>query len=157
MFSTLIFETPQCLDFSKADCYYFIYFFTVFNIKSKLLAIKPLSCVACTLESACNSAPGSGPSSPNNSSSNIPSENGVTISSSPGEVTNIILHVCTCVSIDLNVGCVGLFYCNDGIYKLETHYTCGVQQLCEFKWLNWLKFGFGVRVSVRGLMFSCDV
>ncbi|XP_063743619.1 histone deacetylase 4 isoform X3 [Eleginops maclovinus] len=38
-------------------------------------------------ESACNSAPGSGPSSPNNSSSNIPNENGVTISSSPGEVS----------------------------------------------------------------------
>ncbi|XP_074514269.1 histone deacetylase 4 isoform X2 [Sebastes fasciatus] len=38
-------------------------------------------------ESACNSAPGSGPSSPNNSSSNIPSENGVTISSSPGEAS----------------------------------------------------------------------
>ncbi|XP_040912603.1 histone deacetylase 4 isoform X2 [Toxotes jaculatrix] len=37
-------------------------------------------------ESACNSAPGSGPSSPNNSSSNIPSENGV-ISSSPGETS----------------------------------------------------------------------
>ncbi|XP_075961307.1 histone deacetylase 4 isoform X2 [Anarhichas minor] len=41
-------------------------------------------------ESACNSAPGSGPSSPNNSSSNIPSENGVTISSSPGEAS--LLH-----------------------------------------------------------------
>uniref|UniRef100_A0A672G363 histone deacetylase n=1 Tax=Salarias fasciatus TaxID=181472 RepID=A0A672G363_SALFA len=39
------------------------------------------------LESACNSAPGSGPSSPNNSSSNIPSENGVAISSSPGEAS----------------------------------------------------------------------
>uniref|UniRef100_A0A8D0DBI9 Histone deacetylase n=1 Tax=Sander lucioperca TaxID=283035 RepID=A0A8D0DBI9_SANLU len=38
-------------------------------------------------ESACNSAPGSGPSSPNNSSSNILSENGVTISSGPGEVS----------------------------------------------------------------------
>ncbi|XP_045909392.1 histone deacetylase 4 isoform X1 [Micropterus dolomieu] len=38
-------------------------------------------------ESVCNSAPGSGPSSPNNSSSNIPSENGVTISSSPGEAS----------------------------------------------------------------------
>ncbi|KAM4609289.1 histone deacetylase 4 isoform 2-T2 [Polymixia lowei] len=38
-------------------------------------------------ESACNSAPGSGPSSPNNSSSNIPNENGVTISSSPGEAS----------------------------------------------------------------------
>ncbi|XP_073329361.1 histone deacetylase 4 isoform X1 [Pagrus major] len=38
-------------------------------------------------ESACNSAPGSGPSSPNNSSSNIPSENGVTMSSSPGEAS----------------------------------------------------------------------
>ncbi|XP_033965542.1 histone deacetylase 4 isoform X2 [Pseudochaenichthys georgianus] len=38
-------------------------------------------------ESACNSAPGSGPSSPNNSSSNIPNENGVTISSCPGEVS----------------------------------------------------------------------
>nr|AHN52085.1 hdac4 [Paralichthys olivaceus] len=38
-------------------------------------------------ESACNSAPGSGPSSPNNSSSNIPSENGVIISSSPGEAS----------------------------------------------------------------------
>uniref|UniRef100_A0A3Q3VZ43 Histone deacetylase n=1 Tax=Mola mola TaxID=94237 RepID=A0A3Q3VZ43_MOLML len=38
-------------------------------------------------ESACNSAPGSGPSSPNNSSNNIPSENGVTISSSPGEAS----------------------------------------------------------------------
>ncbi|KAF0026106.1 hypothetical protein F2P81_020843 [Scophthalmus maximus] len=37
-------------------------------------------------ESACNSAPGSGPSSPNNSSSNIPSENGVIMSSSPGEI-----------------------------------------------------------------------
>lgn len=41
----------------------------------------------CALDSACNSAPGSGPSSPNNSSSNIPSENGITISSSPGEVS----------------------------------------------------------------------
>uniref|UniRef100_A0A8C5FNQ9 Histone deacetylase n=1 Tax=Gadus morhua TaxID=8049 RepID=A0A8C5FNQ9_GADMO len=38
-------------------------------------------------ESACNSAPGSGPSSPNNSSSNIPHENGLPISSSPCEVT----------------------------------------------------------------------
>ncbi|KAM9364479.1 histone deacetylase 4 isoform 2-T3 [Pholidichthys leucotaenia] len=38
-------------------------------------------------DSACNSAPGSGPSSPNNSSSNIPTENGVTISSSPGEAS----------------------------------------------------------------------
>ncbi|XP_072253951.1 histone deacetylase 4 isoform X1 [Leuresthes tenuis] len=38
-------------------------------------------------ESACNSAPGSGPSSPNNSSSNIPSENGIPISSSPGETS----------------------------------------------------------------------
>ncbi|XP_035029815.2 histone deacetylase 4 isoform X1 [Hippoglossus stenolepis] len=38
-------------------------------------------------ESACNSAPGSGPSSPNNSSSNIPSENGVIISSCPGEAS----------------------------------------------------------------------
>uniref|UniRef100_A0A671VY69 Histone deacetylase n=1 Tax=Sparus aurata TaxID=8175 RepID=A0A671VY69_SPAAU len=38
-------------------------------------------------ESACNSAPGSGPSSPNNSSSNIPSENGVTMSSSPAEAS----------------------------------------------------------------------
>ncbi|XP_041856750.1 histone deacetylase 4 isoform X1 [Melanotaenia boesemani] len=38
-------------------------------------------------ESACNSAPGSGPSSPNNSSSSIPSENGVPISSSPGETS----------------------------------------------------------------------
>uniref|UniRef100_A0A669EBB1 Histone deacetylase n=1 Tax=Oreochromis niloticus TaxID=8128 RepID=A0A669EBB1_ORENI len=36
--------------------------------------------------SACNSAPGSGPSSPNNGSGNIPTENGVTICSSPGEV-----------------------------------------------------------------------
>ncbi|XP_028991536.1 histone deacetylase 4 isoform X2 [Betta splendens] len=41
-------------------------------------------------ESACNSAPGSGPSSPNNSSSNIPNENGVTISGSPGEAS--LLH-----------------------------------------------------------------
>uniref|UniRef100_A0A674NIU2 histone deacetylase n=1 Tax=Takifugu rubripes TaxID=31033 RepID=A0A674NIU2_TAKRU len=40
-------------------------------------------------DSACNSAPGSGPSSPNNSSSNIPSENGITISSSPGEVRRL--------------------------------------------------------------------
>uniref|UniRef100_A0A8C4ZUR0 Histone deacetylase n=1 Tax=Gadus morhua TaxID=8049 RepID=A0A8C4ZUR0_GADMO len=38
-------------------------------------------------ESACNSAPGSGPSSPNNSSSNIPHENGLPISSSPCEVS----------------------------------------------------------------------
>ncbi|KAM9851362.1 histone deacetylase 4-like [Aulostomus maculatus] len=37
-------------------------------------------------ESACNSAPGSGPSSPNNSSSNIPNENGVTMSG-PGEAS----------------------------------------------------------------------
>ncbi|XP_053732623.1 histone deacetylase 4 isoform X2 [Synchiropus splendidus] len=41
-------------------------------------------------ESACNSAPGSGPSSPNNSSSNIPNENGVTMSGSPGEAS--LLH-----------------------------------------------------------------
>ncbi|XP_061579920.1 histone deacetylase 4 isoform X2 [Cololabis saira] len=38
-------------------------------------------------ESACNSAPGSGPSSPNNSSSNIPSENGIPVSSSHGEAS----------------------------------------------------------------------
>ncbi|XP_067371351.1 histone deacetylase 4 isoform X3 [Channa argus] len=38
-------------------------------------------------ESACNSAPGSGPSSPNSSSSNIPSENGVIISGSQGEAS----------------------------------------------------------------------
>uniref|UniRef100_A0A8C7YJE0 Histone deacetylase n=1 Tax=Oryzias sinensis TaxID=183150 RepID=A0A8C7YJE0_9TELE len=38
-------------------------------------------------EPACNSAPGSGPSSPNNSSSNIPSENGIPISSSHGEAS----------------------------------------------------------------------
>ncbi|KAG7255641.1 hypothetical protein CRUP_025434, partial [Coryphaenoides rupestris] len=38
-------------------------------------------------ESACNSAPGSGPSSPNNSYSNIPNENGLHISSSPCEVS----------------------------------------------------------------------
>uniref|UniRef100_A0A8C6LEW0 Histone deacetylase n=1 Tax=Nothobranchius furzeri TaxID=105023 RepID=A0A8C6LEW0_NOTFU len=37
-------------------------------------------------DSACSSAPGSGPSSPNNSSSHIPSENGIPNSSSPGEV-----------------------------------------------------------------------
>uniref|UniRef100_A0A3Q3KEV9 Histone deacetylase n=1 Tax=Monopterus albus TaxID=43700 RepID=A0A3Q3KEV9_MONAL len=41
-------------------------------------------------DSACNSAPGSCPSSPNNSSSNIPKENGVTNSSSPGEAS--LLH-----------------------------------------------------------------
>ncbi|XP_057707915.1 histone deacetylase 4 isoform X2 [Corythoichthys intestinalis] len=38
-------------------------------------------------DSACSSAPGSGPSSPNNSSGNIPHENGVPISSSPGETS----------------------------------------------------------------------
>ncbi|KAG7249288.1 hypothetical protein CRUP_005491, partial [Coryphaenoides rupestris] len=38
-------------------------------------------------QSACNSAPGSGPSSPNNSYSNIPNENGLPISSSPCEVS----------------------------------------------------------------------
>uniref|UniRef100_A0A3Q2XBE6 Histone deacetylase n=1 Tax=Hippocampus comes TaxID=109280 RepID=A0A3Q2XBE6_HIPCM len=38
-------------------------------------------------DSACSSAPGSGPSSPNNSSSNIPHENGAPISSSPGETS----------------------------------------------------------------------
>uniref|UniRef100_A0A3Q0R6W7 Histone deacetylase n=1 Tax=Amphilophus citrinellus TaxID=61819 RepID=A0A3Q0R6W7_AMPCI len=38
-------------------------------------------------ESACNSAPGSGPSSPNNGSGNIPTENGGTICSSPGEAS----------------------------------------------------------------------
>uniref|UniRef100_A0A3B3DBR0 Histone deacetylase n=1 Tax=Oryzias melastigma TaxID=30732 RepID=A0A3B3DBR0_ORYME len=38
-------------------------------------------------EPACNSAPGSGPSSPNNSSSNIPNENGIPISSSHGEAS----------------------------------------------------------------------
>ncbi|XP_023192584.1 histone deacetylase 4 isoform X3 [Xiphophorus maculatus] len=40
-------------------------------------------------DSACNSAPGSGPSSPNNSSSNIPSENGIPVSTSPGEASLI--------------------------------------------------------------------
>uniref|UniRef100_A0A3B5M783 Histone deacetylase n=1 Tax=Xiphophorus couchianus TaxID=32473 RepID=A0A3B5M783_9TELE len=40
-------------------------------------------------DSACNSAPGSGSSSPNNSSSNIPSENGIPISTSPGEASLI--------------------------------------------------------------------
>uniref|UniRef100_A0A8C6LIE8 Histone deacetylase n=1 Tax=Nothobranchius furzeri TaxID=105023 RepID=A0A8C6LIE8_NOTFU len=39
-------------------------------------------------DSACSSAPGSGPSSPNNSSSHIPSENGIPNSSSPGEVNS---------------------------------------------------------------------
>lgn len=53
-------------------------------------------CVVCVLESACNSAPGSGPSSPNNSSSNIPSENGGHMPGSPGEVTNMAATVCTC-------------------------------------------------------------
>nr|XP_057937519.1 histone deacetylase 4 isoform X3 [Doryrhamphus excisus] len=38
-------------------------------------------------ESACSSAPGSGPSSPNTSSSNIPHENGIPMSSSPGEAS----------------------------------------------------------------------
>uniref|UniRef100_A0A8C5HFA5 Histone deacetylase n=1 Tax=Gouania willdenowi TaxID=441366 RepID=A0A8C5HFA5_GOUWI len=41
-------------------------------------------------DSVCNSAPGSGPSSPNNSSSNIPYENGVSMSSSPAEAS--LLH-----------------------------------------------------------------
>lgn len=53
-------------------------------------------CVVCVLESACNSAPGSGPSSPNNSSSNIPSENGGHMPGSPGEVTNMAATVCMC-------------------------------------------------------------
>ncbi|XP_061923597.1 histone deacetylase 4 isoform X3 [Entelurus aequoreus] len=38
-------------------------------------------------DSACSSAPGSGPSSPNNSSSNIPHENGIPMSGSPGEAS----------------------------------------------------------------------
>ncbi|KAM9803196.1 histone deacetylase 4-like isoform 2-T2 [Syngnathus typhle] len=38
-------------------------------------------------DSACSSAPGSGPSSPSNSSSNIPHENGVPIPGSPGETS----------------------------------------------------------------------
>ncbi|XP_026000069.1 histone deacetylase 4 isoform X1 [Astatotilapia calliptera] len=45
-------------------------------------------------ESACNSAPGSGPSSPNNGSSNIPTENGITICSSPGE-TSLLQRLAT--------------------------------------------------------------
>uniref|UniRef100_A0A669EZU8 Histone deacetylase n=1 Tax=Oreochromis niloticus TaxID=8128 RepID=A0A669EZU8_ORENI len=45
-------------------------------------------------ESACNSAPGSGPSSPNNGSGNIPTENGVTICSSPGE-TSLLQRLAT--------------------------------------------------------------
>lgn len=56
-------------------------------------------CALCVTESACNSAPGSGPSSPNNSSSNIPCENGVNISCSPGEVTNITAHPPVCPSV----------------------------------------------------------
>lgn len=50
-------------------------------------------------EPACNSAPGSGPSSPNNSSSNIPNENGIPISSSHGEVIRqlfLAVSACAC-------------------------------------------------------------
>ncbi|KAG7254835.1 hypothetical protein CRUP_014115, partial [Coryphaenoides rupestris] len=43
-------------------------------------------------ESACNSAPGSGPSSPNNSYSNIPNENGLHISSSPCEILTWLIE-----------------------------------------------------------------
>lgn len=43
----------------------------------------------CGSDSACNSAPGSGPSSPNNSSNNIPSENGVTVSVSNNSEVNL--------------------------------------------------------------------
>ncbi|XP_062312183.1 LOW QUALITY PROTEIN: histone deacetylase 4 [Osmerus eperlanus] len=43
-----------------------------------------------TAESVCNSAPGSGPSSPNNSSSNIPKENGMAVSCSHVEAS--LLH-----------------------------------------------------------------
>lgn len=72
-------------------------------------------CAVCVLESACNSAPGSGPSSPNNSSSNIPSENGVTMSSSPAEVNQhgrqrlhvcdwIYVRVCVCEGVKVTRG-----------------------------------------------------
>uniref|UniRef100_A0A8C7YJP6 Histone deacetylase n=1 Tax=Oryzias sinensis TaxID=183150 RepID=A0A8C7YJP6_9TELE len=59
-------------------------------------------------EPACNSAPGSGPSSPNNSSSNIPSENGIPISSSHGEVIRqLFLASCSSVlSISLHLAVV---------------------------------------------------
>lgn len=43
----------------------------------------------CGSDSACSSAPGSGPSSPNNSSNNIPSENGVTVSVSNNSEVNL--------------------------------------------------------------------
>lgn len=71
-------------------------------------------CFVCVLESACNSAPGSGPSSPNNSSSNIPSENGVTISSSPGEVTNMAASVCMCMTGYMCVLCLCVCVCVRG-------------------------------------------
>ncbi|XP_062862611.1 histone deacetylase 4 isoform X2 [Trichomycterus rosablanca] len=43
-------------------------------------------------DSACNSAPGSGPSSPNNSSSNIPNENGITGSICNSPVESSLAH-----------------------------------------------------------------
>uniref|UniRef100_A0A3P8Y5R6 Histone deacetylase n=1 Tax=Esox lucius TaxID=8010 RepID=A0A3P8Y5R6_ESOLU len=43
-------------------------------------------------ESACNSAPGSGPSSPNNSSSNITNENGVVGATSSSSVEGSVVH-----------------------------------------------------------------
>lgn len=52
----------------------------------------------CGSDSACSSAPGSGPSSPNNSSNNIPSENGVAVSVSNNT------EVCLATQL-LNVAC----------------------------------------------------
>lgn len=85
--------------------------------------------IVCTLESACNSAPGSGPSSPNNGSSNIPTENGITICSSPGEVNimaSLIIayaHVCLW---SRTPGFAVLIYFNRGIslwvYLIHTLY-----------------------------------
>lgn len=45
-------------------------------------------CLICS-DSVCSSAPGSGPSSPNNSSNNIPSENGVAVSVSNSTEVNL--------------------------------------------------------------------
>lgn len=89
--------------------------------------------VCCSAESACNSAPGSGPSSPNNSSSSLPSENGVTISSSPGEVTNRVrVFVCMCVCETAREG------------ETEGEKDCMAQTYCQESSTRFLAFFFSV-------------
>lgn len=62
--------------------------FTLFYFQQSLCLFKYVFDL-CGSDSACSSAPGSGPSSPNNSSNNIPSENGVAVSVSNNTEVNL--------------------------------------------------------------------